>query len=409
MNELMTTDTKELSPEQLGGEIRLLTNQARRMALSYGIQIGYRLHLAHEKVGPHGWAEWLKKETDFSAASASRFESLYEGYGEDQGNLFGVGNKFPTLENLSISNALKLLAVPEEERENFAAEVGADSLSARELEKAIADKKAAEKRALEAERALHELEEGEGLAVSELQAKLDEMREDADKGKKALEEKAGLLDKLDQAARTEKTLKEQLRELETRPQPVAVQRDEKAIEEAVQQAKAAAAAEWSEKTKKLTDKLNEANTKAEKLKAKIDKASAGADEKLAAAEKETEKIRQELEDARRQLKLADADVTAFGIHFNNFQQELNQTLNALRRIADRDLATADKLTCAMNAVIERADAEVSAIKDRAVSAEAKAGRDLQQDLKDLADGIEIHQAADDLTAAKQANGIAGTS
>ena len=66
MNELMTTDTKELSPEQLGGEIRLLTTQARRMALSYGIQIGYRLHLAHEKVGPHGWAEWLKKETEFS-------------------------------------------------------------------------------------------------------------------------------------------------------------------------------------------------------------------------------------------------------------------------------------------------------------------------------------------------------
>ena len=33
MNELMTTDTKELSPEQLGGEIRLLTTQARRMAL----------------------------------------------------------------------------------------------------------------------------------------------------------------------------------------------------------------------------------------------------------------------------------------------------------------------------------------------------------------------------------------
>ena len=79
MNELAISDTRELSPEQLGGEIRLLTTQARRMALSYGIQIGYRLHIAHEKVGPHGWAEWLKKETDFSAASASRFESLYEG------------------------------------------------------------------------------------------------------------------------------------------------------------------------------------------------------------------------------------------------------------------------------------------------------------------------------------------
>lgn len=37
-----------------------------------------------------------------------------------------------------------------------------------------------------------------------------------------------------------------------------------------------------------------------------------------------------------------------------------------------------------------------------IRAEAKAGRDLQQDLKDLADGIEIHHAADDLAAAAQA-------
>ena len=354
MNELMTTDTKELSPEQLGGEIRLLTTQARRMALSYGIQIGYRLHLAHEKVGPHGWAEWLKKETEFSAASASRFESLYEGYGEDQGNLFGVGNKFPTLENLSISNALKLLAVPEEERETFAAEVGADSLSARELEKAIAEKKAAEKRALEAERALHEMEEGEGLAVSELQAKLDEMREDADKGKKALEEKAGLLDKLDQAARTEKTLKEQIRELETRPQPVAVQRDEKAIEEAVQKAKAAAAAEWSEKTKKLTDKLNEANAKAEKLKTKVDKASAGADEKLAAAERETARIRQELEATQKKLKASNGNVAAFGVYFKSVQENFNSMMEKVREIGEEDQETAKKLCGAARVILNKA-------------------------------------------------------
>ena len=368
MNELMTTNTKELSPEQLGGEIRLLTTQARRMALSYGIQIGYRLHIAHEKVGPHGWAEWLKKETDFSAASASRFESLYEGYGEDQGNLFGVGNKFPTLENLSISNALKLLAVPEEEREEFAAEIGAESLSARELEKAIAEKKAAEERAEAAEKALHEMEEGEGLAVAELQAKIDELREDADKGKEALKEKAGLLDRIDQAARTEKSLKDQIRELESRPVEVAVERDEKAIEEAVQKAKAESAAEWAEKTKKLTDKLNKANAEAEKLKAKADKAAAGADEKLAAAEKERERIAQELESTRRQLKLAGAEVSAFMIHSKNLQQVMNETITAMRRLADKDPQTAAKLTGPMRQILDQAIKDVSNIEDVAQKA-----------------------------------------
>lgn len=354
MNELTTTNTKELSPEQLGGEIRLLTMQARRMALSYGIQIGYRLHIAHEKVGAHGWAEWLKKETEFSAAAASRFESLYEGYGEDQGNLFGVENKFPTLENLSISNALRLLAVPEEERESFAAEVGADRLSARELEKAIAEKKAAEERALAAEKALQEIEEGEGLAIAELQEKIDRLQEDAEKGKEALKEKAGLLDRLDEASRTEETLKAQIEELESRPVEVAVERDEKAIEEAVQQAKAAAAAEWAEKTKKLTDKLNEANAKAEKLKAKVDKASAGADEKLAAAERETARIRQELEAAQKKLKASNGNVAAFGVYFKSVQENFNSMMEKVREIGEEDQETAKKLCGAARVILNKA-------------------------------------------------------
>ncbi len=158
MNELTAVHTQvdDLTPEQLGGEIRLLTAQARRMALSYGIQIGYRLRVAHDKVGPHGWAEWLKRETDFSAAAASRFEALYEGYGAEQGGIFGVENKFPTLENISISNALRLLAVPEEEREEVAAQVDAEHISARELERALAERDEARKALQEAERAIRE-------------------------------------------------------------------------------------------------------------------------------------------------------------------------------------------------------------------------------------------------------------
>ena len=354
MSELTTSNTKALSPEQLGGEIRLLTMQARRMALSYGIQIGYRLRIAHEKVGPHGWAEWLKKETEFSAASASRFESLYEGYGEDQGSLFGVGNKFPTLENLSISNALKLLAVPEEERESFAAEVGADSLSARELEKAIAEKKAAEERALAAEKALHEMEEGEGLAIAEMQEKLDRLQEDAEKGKEALKEKAGLLDRLDEASRTEETLKAQIQELENRPIEVAVQRDEKAIEEAVQQAKAAAASEWAEKVRKLQDDLEKANAQKDKLKAKVDKASAGADEKLAAAEKETARIRKELEAAKKELKASNGKAAAFGVYFKSVQENFNSMMEKVREIREDDPETAKKLCGAARVILTKA-------------------------------------------------------
>ena len=54
VNDLIKTE--DMTPEQLGGEIRLLTRQARQMVLEYGIQIGYRhgLHerLAVDHIGP---------------------------------------------------------------------------------------------------------------------------------------------------------------------------------------------------------------------------------------------------------------------------------------------------------------------------------------------------------------------
>lgn len=357
MNELMTTDTKALSPEQLGGEIRLLTMQARRMALSYGIQIGYRLHVAHEKVGAHGWAEWLKKETEFSAAAASRFESLYEGYGEDQGNLFGVGNKFPTLENLSISNALKLLAVPEEERETFAAEVGAEKLSARELDKVIAEKKAAEERAegLERERdqARQQLQTTQAR-LEDTQKSLAASQEAEGELTRALSQaKKDVLAADEMAERNEKKLKDRIKELESRPIEVAVQRDEKAIEEAVQQAKADASAEWAAKVKKLQDDLEKANAQKDKLKAKVDKADTDAAEKLAAAEKERARIEQELEAARKKLKTSDANVAKFGVYFRAMQEDYNKLLEVLPEIGETDRETAEKLRRGAKVLMEK--------------------------------------------------------
>lgn len=134
MNDLIKTE--DMTPEQLGGEIRLLTRQARQMVLEYGIQIGYRLQLAKDKVG-EDFAGWVERETEISKSSAYRFIKLYNEYGSAQGSLLGVENIFPTLGKISVSNALRLLAVPEEEREDFAREVDAEHISARDLEEEI--------------------------------------------------------------------------------------------------------------------------------------------------------------------------------------------------------------------------------------------------------------------------------
>ena len=128
MNEQISTLR---TPETLGAEIRKLTETAKYMTLWYAVEIGRRLTEAKALVQHGEWMDFLAKETEFSSSSANRFMTAFREYGG------GEKLNFPTLGNISVSNALRLLAVPEEERETFAAEVDAEHMSARELEQAI--------------------------------------------------------------------------------------------------------------------------------------------------------------------------------------------------------------------------------------------------------------------------------
>lgn len=131
----MSEKNLTVSPERLGAEIRELTRQAKTMTLYYGVEIGRRLEAAKSMVPYGGWGAWLKENTEFSQATATRFMRVFNEYGAAQIGIFGAVPESSTLQNLSISNALRLLAVPEDEREEFAEAVDAENLSARELEK----------------------------------------------------------------------------------------------------------------------------------------------------------------------------------------------------------------------------------------------------------------------------------
>lgn len=85
---------------------------------------------------PHGeWGSTLKR-LGYSSSTANNFMRLYQEYGTKQVSLFG-GSNCQTFGNLEYSKALALLAVPAEEREEFAEEVKADELSVRELKAKI--------------------------------------------------------------------------------------------------------------------------------------------------------------------------------------------------------------------------------------------------------------------------------
>lgn len=359
MNELQTTRTLEqVAMEIRGFTCAMLTNI---------IEIGRRMVEAKQML-PYGeFGNWIKENTGYSSSTANNFMRLYQEYGAPQGNLFGAEVECQTFGKLSYSKALALLSVPAEEREAFVQENDVDSMSSRELKQAIKEKQEAEERARAAEAALAEAEDGHGLAMAELQEKLDAAKEDAEAGKAALREKSAMLQELDMANGKLESARKEIEELKNRPLPVTVERDEKAIEEAVTQARAKEAADWSEKLSKLQNELEKAKSKMQKLKEKADKADGAAEEKIAAAEKETERIRQEMEETKRQLKLADAEVTAFGIHFTTMQQELNQALGALKKLAEKDIITAGKLNGAVAKVLSAAEAAVKELEKKAAA------------------------------------------
>ena len=241
MNEMEIRRT----PEVVGAEIRSLTTQAKCITLWYGIEIGRRLCEAKELVENGKWLIFLERATEFSQPSASRFMRLYNEYGAEQGSLFGAESKYSTLNNLSISNALRLLELPENEREEFAKANDAEHISSRELERLIREKK-------EAEEQLQAADEGHALAMAELQEQLDAAEERA---RTAEREAAQAKNRAAEAAapfeERIRELEQENKELSERPVEVAVQVDEKAVQEAAALARAKEAAEWSGKYAEL--------------------------------------------------------------------------------------------------------------------------------------------------------------
>lgn len=324
MNDIQTQRT----PDIIGAEIRGLTQQAKTMTLWFGIEIGRRLTEAKEMLEHGQWLAYLKEQTEFSQPSASRLMRLYDEYGAKQTSLFGAELNYSTLNNLSISNALRLLAVPEDEREEFAAEHDVEHMSARELDELIKQRDEAEKRAARAEEQVQQAADGA--------AKADEQYQ------KAKQELHLLREKLGNAEAQKAAAEKELSELRERPVEVAVEVDEKAVEEAVTAARAKNDAEWAEKMAKVKNELSEAGLKAEKLKAKIKKAEERAEEKAA-----------ELERLKKSQTLNDPNTAVFKQIFEQVQEDFNKLHGSLLKVRASDPDTAQKLTAAVRALVDK--------------------------------------------------------
>lgn len=326
-------------------EVKELKRQAQTMALTYAIEIGRRLAEA-KAILPHGaWGDWLEKEVEFSQSTAGNYMKLFDAYGNQQMSLFGIFGNSQTIANLDYTKALKLLAVPEEERETFAQEVDAGNLSVRELEAAIRERNEARaqaeeerQKAAEYEEALEEAEAARDRAM-ELAASAEELQKRAEEAERARKELAVELTKT--AAQLENA----------RNNPKIPDGERFKIEKAArQQAEAAGQKKLEEAQKKAQQEAEAAAKKAAEELEAARKQAADAEANRCAAEAAADAARRELEDARAKIKMSSPDVAAFKTMFDALQGQIAKIRELLAKIGAENPAMAEKLGRALTAV-----------------------------------------------------------
>lgn len=333
MNELEISRT----PELIGAEIRTLTTQAQTITLWFGIEIGRRLVEAKELCAHGEWLPFLEKETAFSQPTASRYMRLYTEYGAEQSSLFGAEPKYSMLNNLSVSNALRLLALPEDEREEFAVENDMEHLSTSRVDELVKARMAE----IEAER------QKDALALASAEGRVKVLENELTASGEELKKARG-----------------QIAALEAQPVATVEVRDEEAIKAAAEGARADAQKEFQQiltdaekKVKEQETELKKALEEVEALrrdKKQLESAAAtkGTIDKLNAQyEQRIKEAEAKAAEAEKQLKLAAPGMAEFSAAFTRAQQELTAMETALGKVSDEEVAA--KLRTAATAVLDK--------------------------------------------------------
>lgn len=319
--------------EDITNKIKWKTAQAQRFALEYAIEIGGYLTEAKALL-PHGeWGNWLKNKVNYSQSTAINFMKLYEEYGNSQESLFSSNSQ--AVMNLPYTKALRLLAIPEDEREQFVEENNVEEMSTRELEKAIKERDEAKAKLEDMLDLQAEKEKAESM-LKYNRDKVKDLNETVDSLSKEI---AAYKDKLDKAKAAEKKAKDNLKALKENPE-IPQEVTDKLKAEAEAKATAEASAE-------IEKKLADANSKIE-----------AANLAKQAAERDAAKAQQSAEELKKQLQMSSPDVAEFKVLFAAVQENMSKLKAVYSRIAAADSELGTKLGAAISAFINQCN-EVS--------------------------------------------------
>lgn len=319
-------------------EIKTIETQVAKMAIYGCIEIGRRLTEVKEIVGHGGWGKYLEEKVHYSQQWATNLMNLYKEYGGAQESLFENFAYSQSFGNIDVTKHILLLAVPAEERAEFAEANDAEHSTVRELKEAIRERdanlKAAEQQAARAERAEAEVEklnaaiigqadmlEDKFEELSQMEDKIAELRKQAEEAEKKQAEATDKADKLKQQLKTakdaERTAKDALKEAVEHPTI-----PENVMEEMRWQVAEDATAKATEELKKQLEAAQIAAAEAEKRRL-------AAEEQIAAAEKKAQ--------------LSNPDMVLVSTYLQGVQEQFKKLMDALRKVAASDPETGAKM------------------------------------------------------------------
>lgn len=275
--------------QTIATEIKIIKNQTAQTVLMASIDIGKRLIEAKELLAHGEWQNWLEEQVDYKQSTANNLMRIAKEY----------ENSSEKLKTISYSQAVALLALSDEDREEFVQANDVSDMSVRELQEAIKAKEDAEQ-----ER-------------DELSQKMNEVI----KAKEKAEEEADI------EYQTSKQLKASIEEIESKNK-----KSQQNLE--------------AEK-KKLLDTIKKLEADKEVISAEV-----------VLPDEELEKIRQEEAEKHQKLideqkakvaelenklkKTANTSIMEFKVYFENTQNSYNKMIECISKIKD-DKETADKL------------------------------------------------------------------
>ena len=126
-------EVQERTLPVIASEIKTIEAIVYKTTLEGVIQIGKRLEEAKEQIGHGSFSDWCKQSLGYSQRQAQKYMEISQKY-SDENSPFSNAN---ISSHLSISKAYSLLALPEEEVENFVEEHDIEDMTVKNLEEEI--------------------------------------------------------------------------------------------------------------------------------------------------------------------------------------------------------------------------------------------------------------------------------